>query len=204
MKTWLRKAVFAAAVIAALAVSLPSAVQAQANDNDGCKLSTLKGDYALRISGQIFNSIGAVVTQLDGIVMQHYDGAGNITQEGVVFANGVVVPGPTDSTTGFHIIETGIYTVNPDCTGTVTVTVPSPGLGLSGAVIQVMFVLSNHGRTIHQIVSSLTPPGPAEKQVAVPANIHADGEKLGVVGKDRDEKQFGSKTRSTRRGADPQ
>jgi hypothetical protein len=188
MKTWLRKAVFATAVIAALALSLPSALQAQANDNDGCKLSTLNGDYALRISGQIFNSLGAVVTQRDGIVMQHYDGAGNITQEDFVFANGVAVHGPTDSTTGFHINETGMYTVNSDCTGTATVTFQSPGLGLSGAVIQVMFVLSNHGRTIHQIVSSLTPPGPTGKQVAVPANIHADGEKLGAVGKDHDEK----------------
>jgi hypothetical protein len=105
-----------------------------------------------------------------------------------VFANGLLVPGHTDPTTGFHINETGGYTVKPDCTGTATINFPSPGPGLSGAVIQVMFVLGNHGRTIHEIVSSLTPPGPTGKQVAVPANIHANGEKVGSV-RESDEKK---------------
>ena len=54
MKKKVRKAAFSATVIFTLALSLQSAVQAQASDNDGCTLSTLKGDYGLRISGQIF------------------------------------------------------------------------------------------------------------------------------------------------------
>lgn len=190
MKEKIRKAALWAAVTSALALSLPSAVQAQGNDNDGCTLSTLKGDYGLRISGQVFNSAGSIVTQRDGIVMQHYDGAGKLTQEDYVFANGVLVPGPPDPITGFHIHESGTYTVNSDCTGSAEVSFPSPGSGLSGAVIQVMFVLSNHGRTIHQIVSSLTPPGPTGKQAAVPANIHADGEKLGFVHEDDPENYY--------------
>lgn len=167
--------------LAAVALILSGGSIVYAQDNDGCSLATLKGDYALRISGQVFNSQGAVVNQRDGIAMAHYDGAGGFTQVDFVFGNGVLTPGPTDPTTGFHINETGTYTVNSDCTGTATVNFPSPGLGLSGAVIRVMFVLSNHGLTIHQIVSSLTPPGPTGQQVAVPANIHADGEKLGNV-----------------------
>jgi hypothetical protein len=114
--------------------------------------------------------------------MQHYDGAGVVTQEDYVFGNGVLVPGPTDPLTGFHFHEQGKYTVNSDCTGTATINFPPPPEpGTSGAVIEVLFVLSNHGRTIHQIVSSLTPPGPTGGQTTVPANIHADGEKLGRV-----------------------
>jgi len=171
--------------LAALVLVLFVGSTLHAQDNDGCKLSTLKGDYAIRISGQVFNSQGMVVTQRDGIVMTHYDGVGGLTQVDFVFGNGVLVPGPTDSTTGFHINETGTYTVNPDCTGAATINFPSPGLGLSGAVIRVMFVLSNHGRIIHQIVSALTPPGPTGHQVTVPANIHADGEKLGPVPEER-------------------
>jgi len=182
MKKKVRKTAFCATVIFALALSLQSAVQAQANDNDGCTLSTLKGDYGLRISGQVFNSAGVVITQRDGVVMQHYDGAGVVTQEDYVFANGVLVPGPTDPETGFHFHERGKYTVNSDCTGTATIDFPPPPEpGTSGAVIEEMFVLSNHGRTIHQIVTSLTPPGPTGGQTTVPANIHADGEKLGRV-----------------------
>jgi hypothetical protein len=150
-------------------------------DNDGCSLSTLKGDYAIRISGQIYNSSGGVLAQRDGIVMTHYDGAGGFTQADLVLANGVLVPGPTDPATGFHINESGTYTVNADCTGSATVNFPSPAPGVSGAVIRVVFALSNHGRTIHQIVTSLMPPAPTGKQTTVPANIHADGEKLGSV-----------------------
>lgn len=180
MKKKIRKAAFGAMVIFTLALSLPSAVQAQANDNDGCTPFTLKGDYALRISGQVFNSAGVVVVQRDGIVMQHYDGAGVVTQEDYVLGNGVPVPGAPDPATGFHYHEHGKYTINSDCTGTATIYFPPPPEpGISGAVIEVMFVLSNHGHTIHQIVSSLTPPGPTGAQTTVPANIHADGEKLG-------------------------
>ncbi len=59
IKKKVRKAAFCVTVIFTLALSLQSALQAQADDNDGCTLSTLKGDYGLRISGQIFNSAGA-------------------------------------------------------------------------------------------------------------------------------------------------
>jgi len=182
MKKNVRKSAFCATVIFTLALSLHSAAQAQANDNDGCTPSTLKGDYGLRISGQVFNSSGVVVTQRDGVVMQHYDGAGVVTQEDYVFGNGILVLGPADPANGFHFHEHGKYTINSDCTGTATIYFPPPPEpGISGAVIEVMFVLSNHGHTIHQIVSSLTPPGPTGAQTTVPANIHADGEKLGRV-----------------------
>jgi len=175
-------AALCAAAISALALSLNFTAQAQGNDNNGCSVSTLKGDYAIRISGQVFNSSGAIVAQRDGIVMQHYDGAGNLTQEDYVLANGVLVPGAPDPATGFHFKESGTYTVNSGCTGNATINFPAPPVpGYSGAVIEVMFVLSDHGRTIHQIVSSLTPPGPTGEQATVPANIHADGEKLGSV-----------------------
>lgn len=160
-------------------------VYAHARDNDVCTNETLHGAYALRLSGQIFNALGVVVAQRDGIDMVQYDGAGNFTQKDFAFANGVLVPGPADAT-GFHVSESGTYTVNPDCTGTALIQFPSPAPGISGAQIEVMFVLSHHGRTIHQIVSSLKPPGPMGAQVAVPANIHADGEKLGAVPRDHD------------------
>lgn len=163
------KVVCMAAVFGALAVSFPLIAQAQSGDNDGCNLSTLKGDYAFRISGQIFNSGGTVVTLRDGIAMEHFDGAGGLTQEDFVLSNGVFGPGPTDPNNGFHIKETGTYKVNPDCTGSEVIDFPT------GAVSKAMFVISNQGQTVHGIVSSLTPPGAASP---VPANIHADGEKL--------------------------
>ena len=53
---------------------------------------------------------------------------------------------------------------------------PTPPGGTSGAVIDLMFVLSNRGRTIHTIVSQLIPPN---STTPVPVSIHSDGEKLG-------------------------
>ena len=172
-------------------LAVGAAAYAQAGDNDGCSNETLHGDYALRVSGQIFNAQGVVVAQRDAIDMVEYDGAGGFTQKDFAYANGVLVPGPADST-DFHIDEGGNYTVNPDCTGKATIRFAAPpGLGALGAVIEVMFVLSDHGRIIHQIVSSLMPPVPAPglpagaTRVAVPANIHADGEKLGPMSHER-------------------
>ncbi len=75
---------------------------------------------------------------------------------------------PTDKETGFNDMESGTYTVNPNCTGTFTLNEPGP------FVIVTMFVLTNGGQRIHAIVSSLTPPGAPGP---VPASIHADGER---------------------------
>jgi hypothetical protein len=72
-------------------------------------------------------------------------------------------------------METGTYTVNPDCTGNAQINFPIPPGGTSGAVITLMFVIGDEKRTIHTIVSSLTPPNTT---TPVPANIHSDAIKV--------------------------
>ena len=148
---------------------------AQSVDSE-CATSTLFGEYAFRISGQVYGPGGAVAQQRDGVALTHFDGAGHLTQVDWVMANGSPLPGPTDKA-GFHTFETGTYTVNSDCTGAAKIDFPGPP-GSTGAVIDLMFVLSNHGRTIHTIVSQLIPPG---STTPVPVSIHSDGEKLGRV-----------------------
>lgn len=110
--------------------------------------------------------------------MTHFDGVAKLSQVDFVMANGVPVSGPPDPLSGFHTGESGWYKVYPDCTGTAEIQFPAPPGVSSGAVIDLMFVLSNHGRTIHTIVSKLVPPG---STTPVPASIHSDGEKLGSV-----------------------
>ncbi len=78
--------------------------------------------------------------------------------------------------TGFHTGETGTYTVYADCTGAAEIQFPAPPGFRSGAVIDLMFVLGEHGRTMHTIVSRLLPPG---STTPVPVSIHSDAEKLG-------------------------
>jgi|HubBroStandDraft_6_1064221.scaffolds.fasta_scaffold197422_2 hypothetical protein len=181
MKSFLFKAALALAV-----APLALCGSAKAQDNDGCTDSTLKGDYAFTISGQIFLPNGTVV-QREGIAMAHFDGAGTLSQVDLVLSspNAPPPPGvsPTDPVTGFHNDETGTYTVHKDCTGTFTInfpplTDPMTGKMTPGAIIVASFVLSDHGRSIHVIVTSLTPPGAPKP---VPVLIRSEGHKLGRI-----------------------
>src|SRR6267143_3792851 len=102
-------------------LALGSSVQAQSNDNDGCSNSTLKGDYAFTISGQIFNPDGTF-TQINGVAMTNFDGKtdahceGGLTQVDFIVSNPPLAgpPSPTDPSTGFGTQESGPYQVFPD------------------------------------------------------------------------------------------
>lgn len=156
---------------------VPASLLAQSGDNDGCTNATLHGDYGFTVSGQILIP-GAPPVERDGVAMTHFTGQGRLTQVDFLMSNGLPTAGPSDPLTGFHTGETGWYKVFPDCTGMAEIDFPTPAGGTSGAVIDLMFVLSNHGNTIHTIVSRLVPPN---STTAVPASIHSDAEKLGSV-----------------------
>jgi hypothetical protein len=140
-----------------------------------CSNATLIGAYAFRISGEVFvPGTNTIAVYRDGVAMTTFDGMGGLTQVDWLVGNGVSDPPPTP---GFHDNETGTYTVNADCTGHAEIDFPRPPGGTSGAVITLKFVLGDHGRVIHTIVTSLRPPN-TPPGTSVPANIHSDAEKL--------------------------
>jgi hypothetical protein len=140
-----------------------------------CSNAALEGDYAFRISGEVFvPGTNTIAVYRDGVAMTHFNGMGGLTQVDWLVGNGVSDPPPTP---GFHDNETGTYAVNADCTGHATINFPIPLGGTSGAVIKLKFVLGDHGRVIHTIVTSLRPPN-TPPGTTVPANIHSDAEKL--------------------------
>jgi hypothetical protein len=149
---------------------------AQSGDSDGCTNATLVGDYAFTVEGQILPP-GAPPVLRQGVAMTHFDGAGGLTQVDFVMSGGAALPGPTDPSTGFHIQEQGSYKVYPDCTGSAEIHFPAPPGASSGADIQLMFVLGEHGRVIHTVVSMLLQPGSTSP---VPVSIRSDGVKLGL------------------------
>ena len=166
---------FEKAGIGLVAVSMLAAsgvARAQAADQVVCFDKVLRGDYAFRVSGQIFGPNGTVTR--DGVAMTRFDGTGHLTQVDFVMSDGVPLSGPTDPITGFHINERGTYHVNSDCTGNAEIDLPAPP-GSTGAVIKLMFVLGDGGRKIHAIVSELIPPGSTQP---LPVSIHSDAEKL--------------------------
>ena len=131
-----------------LALAASSALTAHAS---ACSNSTITGTYAFTLHGTVFLPNGATVL-ISGIAKQTYDGKGNVTQVDAVADNGFLTPGWRPGT--------GTYSVNSDCTGTLTIMVP----GLSDLHLQ--FIVAQSGNTIHQVV---TDPGIATT---------ADGERV--------------------------
>jgi hypothetical protein len=184
--TTVRNSVHKSLVSSALVLLALGGTGAWAEENRGCSDATLYGEYAFTVSGQIFLPNGASILR-QGVALTHFDGAGHLTQVDEVLSspNATVVPGaPVDPATGFHDQESGTYTVHADCTGTFSVQFP-PNVSSTGTVpgakLTVLFVLSNHGRDIDAIVTAITPPGAPGP---VPALIHSNGHKLGLVESD--------------------
>ena len=155
-------------VINVLVLAVTAAFSATAVSAQTCSSETLKGDYAFRVSGEIF--AGTSLIYRDGIALTSFDGSHLLTQVDYVLANGVPVAGPTDAN-GFHTDETGTYSVNENCTGQAEINFPTPPGGTSGAVLKLFLVISDDGRQLNTIVTSITPPNAT---TAVPANIHSD------------------------------
>jgi hypothetical protein len=174
-------------VAAVVMLAATTGVGARAQFSTACTDATLKGDYSVTISGQIFLPGGVVVQRL-GINITHFDGAGHLSQEDLVLSspNAPAPLGvPPKNASGFQIDETGTYTVNPDCTGMLTINFPnlttSTGGSVKGAVISAHFTISDSGRAVHILVTSLTPPGAPGP---VPALISSEGRKIGPIEQD--------------------
>jgi hypothetical protein len=115
-------------------LTLGSSAIAQSNEGH-CSNRTLFGDYGFKLEGVIL----APNFQIRGVVMQHYDGKGNITQVDHVVVNGV--PPAEEWTPG-----TGTYTVNSNCTGAAVLHTPSE--------VKLHFLVVRHGTEIDQVVDS--------------------------------------------------
>jgi hypothetical protein len=169
----------------AVAMACAGAASAYAQDNDSCSNATLRGDYGFTIAGSILNPDGTITTR-NGVAMTHFDGNGNLTQVDYTMSltPGSKTPGGTDTAPAFRQGETGTYHVNLDCTGTAEIDFPKPPTFATGPTLKLIFVLSNHGRVIHTVVTELLAPGEYGPGAPIPAVIHSDGWKLGYISYD--------------------
>jgi hypothetical protein len=168
MKSWLWQGMLAAAIAWP---ALNSAVWAGGTDDYGCSNTTLKGEYAFGVTGYtppgLPNGPPEVVT---GIKV--FYGDGTLTQRDYAGDN---LAGDDFSPPGR---ETGTYKVNSDCTGSMVIKLNAlgvPPVTTQGGVINILFVISDGGRHIHEVVSQFTPPG---APAAVPTQTSADDWKV--------------------------
>jgi hypothetical protein len=105
-----------------------------------CSNQILRGNYGFSVEGVVTPAPGVQVP-IRGVAMTNFDGQGNLTQ-----VDHVVIPGSPppalDWTKG-----TGTYHVNPDCTGTAHIDVPS-----TGDFVNLRFVVAALGNQIHTVV----------------------------------------------------
>ena len=109
------------------------------NDKKSCSNRTLNGNYGFTIEGLL--AIPGPGIQVRGVVLQGYDGRGHITQ-----VDHVVIDGMPPSEAWRP--GSGTYSVNADCTGTATITIPSS----TAPPLVVYFVVDNDGKEIRQVV----------------------------------------------------
>jgi hypothetical protein len=137
---------FRIACCVVLVVGLAGAAAAQGR---ACSNHTVKGAWGYTETGSVIAPTptgGTVVVTAAAVGRYDFDKAGNFEGEQNSSANGVVGPDT----------KQGTYTINPDCTGTLTLTV------YRGSVAQRLsvwaFVIDDDGREMRAIMTSMTLP----------------------------------------------
>ena len=112
-------------------------------ENANCTNRTLLGDYGFSIEGVGGLPPAFSINAIRGVAMGHFDGKGNYSQVDHVVAGGT--PPPLEWTFG-----SGPYTVNPNCTVTLTINIP----GSPFSPVKLHFVVVRQGKEIRTVVDS--------------------------------------------------
>ncbi|HUA20023.1 MAG TPA: hypothetical protein VMB25_14845 [Bryobacteraceae bacterium] len=127
--------------IVPVALALCITPAGKAADNVGCSVGSLYGTFADKDTGVIITGPNTAPLPFAGVNAITFDGSGNMTATGFGTVGG----------SGAPQTESGTYTVNPDCTGTYTVTI-NPG----AITVHAFFVIDD-GLNELQII--ITDPG---------------------------------------------
>ena len=121
-----------------------------------CSNRTLSGDYGTDVKGLLLPAPGTSI-EFRGLSMTHFNGSGGlVAMEHIVVGGSPAVPGWVQSS--------GNYTVNPDCTGSMTVNTP-----LSPVPLNLRFVVVDNGKEVlgvldaHALLSVFTKVGSVDR-----------------------------------------
>jgi hypothetical protein len=142
MKSTLLNSIWAVSLLAAVAMPIRVAAQEQSGKVKECSNATLHGGFGYTSTGTLLASIPGLPPPLAGpfaeVGRQTFDGKGNTDATATLSANGNIQP----------VTIAGTYTVNPDCTGSMTLTVSPLGL-----ISHLDFVIGDDGAELRAIVT---------------------------------------------------
>ena len=183
-------------------LSLSGAAQAGGQDghdgHDGhgglCSNATLKGPFGFIGHGEILGLIGAdgkvhpytAPSILDDVALVTFDGMGHFSRTDF----GVIGGLPKGGQTSFNPVQSGTYTVNSDCTGTMKIVYNAGGSVPAGVETDLNIVVAADGTLIESVVyRAVTVSGAsADGQAVCPPNCEQgvqesfEGKKVVVYG----------------------
>jgi hypothetical protein len=173
-------------ILSAIAVALLS-LSGVARADGVCSANTLKGAYAFSAHGEILGVLDttnelhrfATPSILDDVALVTFDGSGQFARTDFGNIDGV----PKGGQTAFNPNQSGTYTVNPDCTGTMTIR-------QNGVVLGLEIVIADSGTVVKSMISTETVPssGPAADGTtctsgcAVGVQVSLEGKKVVAFG----------------------
>lgn len=135
--------------VVALTVFFTGALAHAQTNSRLCTNQLITGDYAFTVDGyKLAGPPGSPIGPMKGVAMTTFYRDGHLTQLDTVVVNGVQASSFSEDE------ATGTYQVNPNCTGTFTLTFPT---GDPRPPVTVDFVIADNGNEIDTVVVS--PPG---------------------------------------------
>ena len=136
-------------IVFAIVFVLGIAPRAQAGENKGCSNATLRGTFGYTATGTLLPAAAPApfVGPFGEVGRQTFDGNGNTAATATINANGNII----------NATIQGTYTVNPDCTGSMTRDVSPLGITAHDD-----FVIDDDGVELRSIA---TDPGAIETYV---------------------------------------
>ncbi|MBN3789468.1 hypothetical protein [Burkholderia sp. Ac-20353] len=118
-----------------------------------CSSDTLKGAYAFSAQGEIIGLLDAkgvhpfaTPSILDDVAIVTFDGVSHFSRTDFGNANGV------PRTPDFNSSQSGAYTVNPNCTGTMTIKYDN------GVELDLKMVIGDNGKVVKALIATETVP----------------------------------------------
>ena len=136
-----------------IAILMLASACVQAEDHgsgNGCSNATLTGDYGFTISGtRPLGPPPAPIEQFVGLAVTNFDGNGGLIQP--AGSSHGSISGDSSTDTGF-----GSYSLNADCTGTMTLTLNGRTPPVS---LHIWMVVVDGGKEVHLVVMTPLPNG---------------------------------------------